>query len=291
MKSIKSELRKIMAPQLVMMSIIGLLLLMFMTDAKLDIYNKKVYMIFELLYGRGKELIGENAECANIILWSGYTKSMWFKIFTPLLVSLPLMISNASENSNGHIRYVISRQSNLRYCISKLVAGMFSSGIIMCVSYTIFGILVMILFPNISTYNISPEEMMYIFPYQKLPYIASKLVGSFLYGMYVGIFGMFITAVFKDKYLVICMPVMISFGINRLITFQYSKAMSVIDFTDAESVRKANLYETLYPEYIAEFWIKKEWVITFGIMILVYVVYFISLYMITKKRNSNDEWT
>ena len=189
----------------------------------------------------------------------------WLLVFAPMLLTMGYMISLSGERQNGQIRFVLMRSGKLRYCISKVCGGVLAGGIIFLIGYAVFGLLMMIWFPSLSTLSVE-EQKFYLMGSTLGVEVVKCLIGAFLYGMTGSLFGICVAIAFWDKYMLICLPFMINYIYLQVL----GKLTS--DCIVAEKYEKSTWIEAMRPESIMNISGSVIWLILFVVMLMIYVV-------------------
>ena len=189
----------------------------------------------------------------------------WLLVFAPMLLTMGYMISLSGERQNGQIRFVLMRSGKLRYCISKVCGGVLAGGIIFLIGYAVFGLLMMIWFPSLSTLSVE-EQKFYLMGSTLGVEVVKCLIGAFLYGMTGSLFGIGVAIAFWDKYMLICLPFMINYIYLQVL----GKLTS--DCIVAEKYEKSTWIEAMRPESIMNISGSVIWLILFVVMLMIYVV-------------------
>lgn len=262
------------------MGTLGLVVMLLLNEAIADAASGKVYFVIEVLYGKGKEIAKTDMSASALLLWVREC-SAWIAFFAPLLVSLGFLLNTVNEKKTGCIRMIMQRVGVKKYCLCKVLGGAISSGIIMASAYVIFGMYLALFYNSINDYNCPPEIIEKIIPTNLFHMIAGVLMGSFLYGSFMGMFGIIVVLLFTDKYLIMCVPVLLSFGYNRILV---ALVNSTSDYNRIEFVYK------LFPDRLKQIYTKDFPEEILGITILCYVLIGLMYLFVVKRRKAKDEW-
>ncbi len=202
----------------------------------------------------------------------------WLLVFAPMLLTVGYMISLSGERQNGQIRFALMRSGKLRYCISKVCGGALAGGIIFLIGYAVFGLLMVIRFPSLSTLPVEEQEM-YLMGSSLVAEVVKRLIGAFLYGMTGSLFGIGVAIVFRDKYMLICLPFMINYIYQQVLGKLRSDCMM------AEKYEKFTWLEAMQPESIMNISGSVTWLIPFVVVLVIYVgligVFYLSMKLST----------
>ena len=202
----------------------------------------------------------------------------WLIVFAPMLLTVGYMISLSGERQNGQIRFALMRSGKLRYCISKVCGGALEGGIIFLIGYAVFGLLMMIRFPLLSTLPVEEQEF-YLMGSSLAMEVVKYLIGAFLYGMTGSLFGIGVAIVFRDKYMLICLPFMINY------IYQQVLSKLSLECWASENYEKITWIEAMKPESIMNISGNVIWLIPFVAMLVLYVV-LIGIFYLSMKLSS-----
>ena len=189
----------------------------------------------------------------------------WLIVFAPMLLTVGYMISLSGERQNGQIRFALMRSGKMRYCISKVCGGALAGGIIFLIGYAVFGLLMVIRFPSLSTLPVEEQEF-YLMGSSLAVEGVKRLIGAFLYGMTGSLFGIGVAIVFRDKYMLICLPFMINY------IYQQVLGKMSTDCVLAEKYEKATWIDAMRPESIMNISGSVTWLIPFVVMLVIYIL-------------------
>lgn len=282
------ESKKLFGTKSFLISILGLVVLFMLSESLIDTRTSRGYMTIELLYGEGRKFVESSSyESAWIILWKNVT-NMWLPVFAPLFISLSCVFENVEEKKTGCIKFVVLRVGNLKYSIIKVVSGALYSGMVFLIAYLIYGVILSLLFNDLSFYNLSSEELLFLLPEKESIFITKRLLGSFLYGVTAGSVGIIVATYLKDKYLVSCLPVLAGFFINNLFLKWTLAAMNLEDFDKIQ--KSLELNSTLDPMTCFEIFYQNKGILKLVIAIGIYIIVFLLMFLKTKSRSKKDDW-
>ena len=216
-KSLYTELKKNLYLPYFLLGIVLVLVFCLMTDAVKG-NDGKNYSVFEIILLSKRLRFKEDIQFSWVSIW-GKGFGAWLKLIVPALVSLGFVLNNTEEKQAEHRYFLYSRESRLRYVISKLFGAALSAGFIFAVSNMLFGLIMLAFFPASSAYS---EDLRTII---KMLYgndsvsvhMLKVFFGSFMYGMYASCFTIFLSIFVSDRYVLLSIPVL----------FQYAADISV----------------------------------------------------------------
>ena len=156
--------------------------------------------VFRALTDFSREELSANYELCNIMVVRN-ARNGWFTLFAPIITAfcfVPLMCAERDENA---VRFQIFRTTKLKYSVTEFLSGVISGGLAITLGYVIFSGTVTLLFPNVS-------EMTDYFP--------SAVLEMWLYGTFWSIPSMLCTSILRNKYLVMCIPFFVKYGLTQI---------------------------------------------------------------------------
>ena len=269
MRNIRIEVQKILHLPYLLLGVVGIIALCLTATGDMDAGGSQISIF--LLIIRPEVT---NTPHTAFELWRAGIGG-WLIVFAPMLLTVGYMISLSGERQNGQIRFVLMRSGKLRYCISKVCGGALAGGVISLIGYAVFGLLMMIRFPSLSTLPVEEQEF-YLMGSTLEVEVVKRLIGAFLYGITGSLFGIGVAIVFRDKYILICLPFMINY------IYQQVLGKLTSDCIVAEKYEKATWIETMRPESIMNISGSVTWLIPFVVMLVIYIVWIGVFYLSMK---------
>lgn len=269
---IKLEFKKNIYVPYIFIEIIGIIILCLSATGETDMNGKQI-SIFSLIF---QELPANTDVLKSALsLWQAGIGG-WLVVFAPMLLSMGYILLISEERRNGQIRFHILRSGNWKYCISKLCSGALAGGIVFLIGYALFGLLMLVRFPSIRTFSAEEQEILLMGSSISVV-IIKKLIGAFLYGMFGSVFGIGVAIVFRDKYMLVCLPFMINYIYQQILTKMATDAMA------AEAYERLTWIETFQPENIMNISLGWNWFLTVILMLAIYAVLSVIFYRCVKR--------
>ena len=269
---LKAELKKISFIPYLILSISGIVLLCLSATGETDMSGKQI-SIFSLMFQ--EQQANTDISKSALALWQAGIGG-WLVVFAPMLLSMGYILLISEERRNGQIRFHILRSGNWKYCISKLCSGALAGGIVFLIGYALFGLLMLVRFPSIRTFSAEEQEILLMGSNISVV-IIKKLIGVFLYGMFGSVFGIGVAIVFRDKYMLVCLPFMIKY------IYQQILAKMAMDAMAAEAYERLTWIETFQPENIMNISFGWNWFLTVILMLAIYAVLSVIFYRCVKR--------
>lgn len=268
---IKLEFKKNIYVPYIFIEIIGIIILCLSATGETDMNGKQI-SIFSLIF---QELPANTDVLKSALsLWQAGIGG-WLVVFAPMLLSMGYILLISEERRNGQIRFHILRSGNWKYCISKLCSGALAGGIVFLIGYALFGLLMLVRFPSIRTFSAEEQEILLMGSSISVV-IIKKLIGAFLYGMFGSVFGIGVAIVFRDKYMLVCLPFMINYIYQQILTKMATDAMA------AEAYERLTWIETFQPENIMNISLGWNWFLSVILMLAIYAVLSVIFYRCVK---------
>lgn len=217
MRSIISEIKKSLYLPLFILSCFGVALVCCFSEVYISA-SGKTYTIMELLLFLRRDAMLTDIFLNRYDIWV-HGIGTWTQLLLPFLISTGYLYTISNEKMSGFNRLLLIRESNFKYGISKLAAAVLSGGIILSAGYLFFGILVYIKFPSFYEYSVEQQEFyMAMHPgFQEAAFCFRRCIGTFLYGMCINVFAYLVSVFFRDKYILICLPLMLKYICGQVI--------------------------------------------------------------------------
>ena len=259
------------------------IILCFTAPVYYDDSTDKTYSVLEALFDLDKSIIETEHSFASVRIIS-IGMSGYITMFLPIIVAFPFMVSFCAERNSGLIRIAIARTGELRYCISKFAASITSGGLAAALGLIVFGIIVIMVFPDISSYKLTNEELLQIIPHSTNETILLSIVSAFVYGALTTLPAFFLAAFCRDPYIITCIPFLL-FYLWR--TFIEKLAANVMEKGNYQLTDKCYAF---YPEAAANLIINynmtenKRIILWFNLFLFVFTVLG-SVFVFTRRQD------
>ena len=211
MHSIISEIKKNLYVPLFILSCMGVACVCCLSEGYISA-SGKTYTIMELLLFLRRDAMLADISLNRYDIWIRGIGT-WTQLLLPFLLSMGYLYTVSSEKLSGFNRMLLIRETNFRYSASKLAAAIISGGIILSAGYLFFGILVYMKFPSVHAYPVDKLNLyMEMYPgFQEAGFCFMRCIRVFLYGMCINVFAYMVSVFFRDKYILICLPLMLKY--------------------------------------------------------------------------------
>ncbi len=210
MRNFIVSFRKIITSRGFWLCMIMTTILLFAAEIHIDTETQNRYSSIRALLSFTREELASKYEMCNIMVLKS-ARGGWFTLFAPIITGfcfVPLMCTEREENA---VRFQIFRTSKLKYSVTEFLSGVISGGLAMTLGYLIFSIAAMRLFPDISEMTGMGIEIL-----QSVSFNFPRLVlGMWLYGAFWSMPAMVLTSVMRNKYLVMCIPFFVKYGLTQ----------------------------------------------------------------------------
>lgn len=185
-------------------------LLLFSAEVYTDYDTQDRYSVFRALTSLSREeLCAEQELCGIMVIQNA--RGGWFTLFAPIITAFCFVPTMCAEREENAVRFQIFRTAKLKYSITKFLSGIISGGLAMALGYVIFSGAAMLLFPNVSEMTDSAKQMLgdITLDFPRL------VVTTWLFGAFWSVPLMFLTSVLRNKYLVMCIPFFLKYGLTQ----------------------------------------------------------------------------
>lgn len=139
-------------------------------------------------------------------------------LFMPMIAAASFVPIYCSERNSGLVRFELIRSSKLCYVAGKQISAMLTGGCIVTAGYLFYGFIVAILFPWASQFNdLQTELSLMIIPSLSLNLVLS-VVSAFLYGAVSVLPAFLFCFIFRNPYVISCLPFVLIYIKNTAIT-------------------------------------------------------------------------
>lgn len=234
MRSFYLQLKRIVTSPEFWCCILFTLILLFFAQIFLDSNTEDRYSVTRVLIEFSKEEMTFNYEMCNTMILQNAC-SGWFSLFAPIIAAFCFVPTVCTERVEKAVRFQIFRTTRLKYSLSQFFSGVISGGVAISLGYIIFAALVMGLFPDIGEMSEFAADVLLETTFD-LPY---QILKMFLFGAFWSIPAMFLTSVLNNKYLIMCIPFFLKYGLKQLHQKISQDAFSAVS-SDKNAIALAN---------------------------------------------------
>ena len=252
-----------------------------------DVTNNEYSVIRSLITFDKEFMLGNIDFCSMNIVIKG--SGSWLSMFIPIISSFSFIPFICDESESKAKRNIIFRSSKLSFHSSRFISACVSGGIAVMLGYILFTVLSYIVFPNFNEYSSEMQDMYkdtlkYLYPkspeYGMMYILILKYAEMFIFGFFSVVPAITLTAVSKNKYVVLCIPFFLKYSITQSCLKLSAKA-----YVDQENIdeKLIKLVCIISPDSILELFESEyqKWIIVYNISIVV-VLFFV--YMIIQNR-------
>ncbi|MCD7716093.1 MAG: hypothetical protein LUI39_06550 [Lachnospiraceae bacterium] len=197
--------------------------LCFFTNIYEDYGNGNSYSVISSIMNFKRDfMLNDTAFCSFEIMQKG--AGSWLSLFIPIISAFAFVPLVCDEYETKSVRFEIFRSSKREYFMAKFLSAGFCGGLAVMMGFALFVLIEFTLFPNIIEYETAlrsmyEEELGYRFPdFARSGYAfltAKKMGEMFLYGTFCAVPGIILTSIMHNKYLVMCIPFFLKYGLNQ----------------------------------------------------------------------------
>lgn len=183
----------------------------------------------------------------------------WLAMFIPIIAAFSFMSSFYEERQSKFIRYCISRTKKLTYHAGNFISALLSGGAIAVIGYILFGIVIRMTFPPMSEYTKETIDLFnsevlanygsiifHIYSTQGIWILyAISCVEMFLFGAMAVLPAFVLSAVIRNKYLILCIPFFLYYVLTQLSARLYGIAYADIMNPDEALARIGTIINPL----------------------------------------------
>ena len=239
-KSIKTEIRKNLYLPFLLFSVAAFMVLFMMSEAVRGT-DGKAYSVFRIIQLRKHlRLTSDTAYSWNAVWSAGM--GTWVMLIAPVILSAGFIFSGSEESSVNCERFIKIRGNRLRYVSGKVIGGMLSAGFTFAFSYGLYGLLILPLFPFPGEFDeVSRETLTFLYGENQFSFVAGRLFGVFLLGIFMSIVPVILSALISDRYILISVPFLGWYFYERLFSKYLFNDFFISHYDYFEAVNMANL--------------------------------------------------
>lgn len=185
--------------------------LMFTSDIYYDYDSNAYYSVFRALTDFTYEQLTAEFEFCSVNVIKN-AQGTWCRLFAPIAAGFCFVPTICSEREEKAARFQIFRTGKLNYHISQFLSGVVSGGLAITLGFVIFALAATILFPGTEQMSQSAVLMTQQTPLN-LPLMVLQ---QFLFGAFWSIPAMLLTSIFNNKYVILCIPFFLKYGLTQL---------------------------------------------------------------------------
>lgn len=284
---IKTDFHKIVTGYGMYLCVLFTIILCFGTSIHIDMMNNDQYSVIRSLISFDREFMLSSYDFISInVALKG--AGSWLSMFIPIISAFAYIPLVCDESESKSIRNAVFRSSKLKFYLSRFITAVLSGGFAVMIGYMVFCGMVFILFPGIGEFPAETREFYIQYLSGVYPSTADFGIGSallikfaeiFVYGAIAAIPAILLTAVSKNKYVVLCIPFFIKYALT-----QTSVKLIAQAYSNGEGVggRLTEISNMINLDYVLQIYEMKSYR-----LILLYIIVAIStltLYMFIQLR-------
>lgn len=222
LRSLKMQLYRMFVSPIPMVCVLMIFALCCVTNVYTNPESGKGYSVATmLLSGDIAQFVADNQVVRENIVRSAM--SSWLIMFAPVICVLPFVKSVSSEKSSLK-RFEMHRCGKGVFAVTRLLAGMLTSAVILCVGYGLFIALSFGLFPSAAEVDENIVRAA-LHGMSFAGFYFSRLAGAFIMGAVCALPAYIISIFNSNKYMMTCIPFMLLHFYNIFIG-RLSKSIS-----------------------------------------------------------------
>lgn len=206
--------------------VLSTLILLFCAEVYAEPLTGNCYSAIRALLEFNREEMLQKLELCDILVMRS-ARGGWFTLFSPMIAAFCFVPSMCAERGNNALRFQIVRSSKLKFSLSQYFSGIISGGIAVALGYALFCGMVFFLFPGKSDFGDLYAQRLESIVFD----LPKAMLGIWLYGAFWSVPAMFCTSVMQNKYLIMCIPFFIKYGISQTV-----QRLTQLAFADFENI-------------------------------------------------------
>lgn len=256
-RNMKVDCKKILMGYGFYLSVLFTVVLCLSSPIFTDELKNETYSVVDVLQRFDRSFMLEHVEM-NRLRVSMRGNGGWLSLFIPIIAGFSFVPMLCDEYHAGAVRNAVFRSSIFCYYTDKFVMSCISGGAAVMLGYGIYVCIVYVMFPGADLYSgelqsLMHEELSSMYPLSaalgEKGVVFLKLGEVFLYGLISALPAIFLSSWTKNKYLVLCIPLFIQYGITQICTKMRFTAMDDIEQIQEGLVRLVNVVQ---PDSIAD---------------------------------------
>ena len=266
MNKVVVECRKIGYSAIGMFSILIIIISFLLGSCYMD-SDYRSYTVIEMFFLPKRQEVLSNIEMNWLTIWANSING-WVPLILPAALSIGYLFVLSEERESGALRQLLLRENDRSYCISKVIAAMLAGGITLLIANIVYGIICHAAFPSLSCYPAEDVSEYIASQFSEgIPvFVINYIIKTFLYGVLMNIFAVVLSIYMTDKYILICLPMMIHYGWKQFITRGQMVAMERDGNILNQLLSMANPSNILIQKW------DKTQVGTIGLMLFMYII-------------------
>ncbi len=274
--AIKNDFSRSMANRGFAFAVVITAALCFTEQIFCDNVNGRVYSVFEAFFTFDRAFMERNFDFNPAII-IGKALSGYSAMALPVTAAFPFVFAFVSERNSGNMRFVISRTGRLKYYFSKYISSIFSGGFCTMLGVLLFALFAFILFPS----GQNPDTITEFLPYGALLFIVKKSLSALVYGAASVLPAFFLCSFCTNPYIILCVPFLLKFMLETLISEIQKNAIS---FGDIFIYEKIIPFDPTSLNHIFEMLADKTFFITIAVNVVFAAAIFAGYAVIMEKR-------
>jgi hypothetical protein len=223
---LKEELGKMISNATFYVGIIAVVILLLLGIVYTSPFTGEEFNVLDFMISDNRnELLKESDLREGDIIVKGLDS--YLDMFLPIVAVIPFVAILCGEKKNNNTRFEIYRVGKTRYVAGKIFAAMLIGGSVSFFGYVLFSLIIMMIFQNgmsmavaVQNQFLEEETVVTAFLYQCFGlggiYIM-KFIRMFLYGAFVTVPAIGLSAVIKNRYIILSVPFMIFYLLQKVI--------------------------------------------------------------------------
>lgn len=223
----REEFTKIVTNVSFYLAIMAVVILMMAETFYIKADTGKEYSFFDIVLNKENDkIIKESGMVSDEIIING-ANNIYYEMFIPLVVVIPFITGMYTDKKNNITRFQIYRTGKLRYTLGKFMAVIISGGFITMLGHIIFSIMIYAFFPHGKSEIFELNKMLLsqdsdgyrllLNHFGDTGLYVLKFMRVFLYGAFSTVIAFALSAIIKNRYIILTIPVVIEYMWGKFI--------------------------------------------------------------------------
>ncbi len=230
-KALKSDFNKSVLNIGFLGAVLVTTLLCFTSTVYIDSNTEKAYTAMEAAFMTDPATLLSIEDFASINVFQACLGG-YVTMFLPIIAAFPFMVAFCAERNSGCIRLTIMRSGKYRYYFSKFISALLGGGLALFLGVAIYGLMTVMLFPDISLFEVNKEIFKMQFPHGVARAAVGTLASSFVFGAVGAMPAFFLSSFCRNPYLITCIPFMLCYIWSTVIQKLINKSFTEEKYYD-----------------------------------------------------------
>lgn len=236
MKNINMQFKKIFTSFGFYLCVLFTIILFFCAKVYTDTETMSRYSVIRAVLDFDRGELSRHFELCNLMVMQN-ARNGWITLFVPIVTAFCFVPQMCIEIDANAVRYQIYRSTKIKFNLSRYFSGIISGGIAVAIGYTVFCGIVLFLFPSKAEFAGIELQMLSEMQFDFM----KELLGIWLYGVFWSSPAMLCTGIMRNKYLIVCIPFFIKYGLSQTAQMLSERAYADFDNVNYKLAKAVNI--------------------------------------------------